>query len=1055
MLGKSFTRHIRREGKRLYTDGDVTLVDATERRIAATVRDEDADEVVIELGENSVRAECDCRFWHHGTPCHHMWGAILAADAELARRTAEARALRKPAGVQKAAPGVSSPETEGSVQPWRALLAPGGTDVAGVRRVPGEFVPSYELHVVSNAVWIKSYKRRVLKSGELGQPTRIGMDTVRNPGLAAGDRSILNLVLGAMLQTEFLRRGYVYNLQDQGFDNFRPDTATLSRVLPELAASGRCALILNGDVLFEALRPGGKAHVAWTPGSQGAGGLTYEARLQVMDREIVLTDVPVFLSTDPIMFVHDGLLHSLTGVGYDWVVSMRRRKGKVRIPKTEMRDLVRTVLGGSLGAAVEIPEAHMPAVRQTSGIVPCLELIMDRVGVGTRVWFDYGGFEVSHDDPRAQVLDIESWTRFERDFNREKELAAAVADLDFGRTGGTASEQTDVWDRLDGLAKRGWVLRGSDKRRIHVGNVGAIRVSSGVDWFDLEGVVDFGGVVVPLPVAVRAHLKGESLVDLGNGETGLLPREWLGRHAQMLALGEKVRGREESLHFHCAHARLLDELLEQCPQQPLDFLELRRRLKSFEGVATIEPPSAFTGTLRPYQHEALGWFDFLASFGFGGILADDMGLGKTVQVLAWLALLRQRETRGPSLVVGPTSLLFNWREEAVRFAPELRVLTYAGPDRADLHALFRDHDLVLTTYGLLRRDADILRRTEWACVILDESQAIKNPDTQTAKAARLLPAAHRLCLTGTPLENRLSELWSQMHFLNPGLLGSRQGFESRFVKPVEQGDAEARELLQGCLKPFLLRRTKGAVARDLPEKQESVVRCEMTPAQAKVYERLHAHYRSEILAAVERQGLERSQIKVLEGLLRLRQAACHPALVGHEGAGSGKLDELGSRIAEVVAEGHKALVFSQFTRFLSHVREKLRELGVAHEYLDGRTPVATREKRVASFQDPDGPPVFCISLKAGGVGLNLTAADYVFILDPWWNPAVEAQAVNRAHRIGQDRTVFAYRLIAQDTIDEKVLALQERKKDIADALLEGAASSVGALTLEDLERLLE
>ena len=405
-------------------------------------------------------------------------------------------------------------------------------------------------------------------------------------------------------------------------------------------------------------------------------------------------------------------------------------------------------------------------------------------------------------------------------------------------------------------------------------------------------------------------------------------------------------------------------------------------------------------------------------------------------------------------MVAPTSLLFNWRDEAARFCPELKVLTYAGLDRAGHVTRFEEYDIVLTTYGLLRRDVETLRETRWRCLILDESQAIKNPDSQTAKAALVLPAERRLCMTGTPLENRLDELWSQMHFLNRNMLGSRASFNTRFGQPVAQGDGAARDLLQRAIRPFVLRRTKEAVAKDLPEKQESVIRCEMTVGQAKVYARLHNHYRSEILAAVDAHGLGRSKIKVLEGLLRLRQAACHPGLVGEEAAGSGKLEELCRSLREVVDEGHKALVFSQFTRFLELIRKRLEAEGVAYEYLDGRTPAKSRETRVATFQNPAGPPVFCISLKAGGVGLNLTAADYVFIMDPWWNPAAEAQAVDRTHRIGQDKKVFAYRLISVDTIDEKVLLLQQNKRDLAELLSQGATSTIGSLTREDLEALL-
>ncbi len=601
-------------------------------------------------------------------------------------------------------------------------------------------------------------------------------------------------------------------------------------------------------------------------------------------------------------------------------------------------------------------------------------------------------------------------------------------------------------------------MRGRDKRKLAAGRTTGLRVSSGQDWFDIEGGVEFGDAIVPLPKAIRAFLRGEKTIELEGGGLGVLPAEWLAKHARALGVGlvDAGRDRNERLRFHSAHALFLDELLDEADAQaaPPDFVELRQRMRDFSGVTPPEPPAGLCGELRPYQREALGWFDFLAAFGFGGVLADDMGLGKTVQALAWLALEKERGSGGPTLVVAPTSLLFNWGDEAARFTPDLRVMTYSGLDRAGLAEHFAEHDLVLTTYGLMRRDVETLRGVSWRCLILDESQAIKNPDSQTAKAARVIKADRRLCMTGTPLENRLDELWSQLHFLNRNMLGSRTSFDARFGKPAAQGVDEARELLQRVIRPFVLRRTKEAVARDLPEKQESVIHCEMTPAQAKVYSRLRDHFRSEILAAVDAHGLERSKIKVLEGLLRLRQAACHPGLVGEAEAGSGKLEELCAAIREVVGEGHKALVFSQFTRFLALIRQRLEAEGVAYEYLDGRTPAKTRAQRVAAFQAQTGPPVFCISLKAGGVGLNLTAADYVFLMDPWWNPAVEAQAVDRTHRIGQDKKVFAYRLISAGTIDEKVVKLQQDKRDLAGILEQGATSTIGSLTREDLEALL-
>ncbi len=404
------------------------------------------------------------------------------------------------------------------------------------------------------------------------------------------------------------------------------------------------------------------------------------------------------------------------------------------------------------------------------------------------------------------------------------------------------------------------------------------------------------------------------------------------------------------------------------------------------------------------------------------------------------------------MIVVPRSLVFNWLQESAKFTPKLRVLDYTGPNRHALRDEFRHHDLIVTTYGTLRSDVVELSDYPFDYAILDEAQAIKNSESQAAKAARLLKARHKLAMSGTPIENHLGELWSIFEFLNPGMLGTASVFK-RNAAGASGADEGARNLLAKALRPFILRRTKQQVVKDLPEKVELTLYCDLEPAQRKLYEDLRTHYRHALLKTEG--AIKGSKIEVLEALLRLRQAACHPALIDpsrNEDA-SAKLDMLLPQLAEVVEEGHKVLVFSQFTSFLALVKQRLDAEGLTYEYLDGRT--RNREERVNNFQTNPKIPIFLISLKAGGLGLNLTAAEYVYLLDPWWNPAVEAQAIDRSHRIGQVNNVFAYRLIAKDTVEQKILDLQQKKRDLADAILNADNRGViQGLTRDDLEFLL-
>jgi SNF2 family DNA or RNA helicase len=535
---------------------------------------------------------------------------------------------------------------------------------------------------------------------------------------------------------------------------------------------------------------------------------------------------------------------------------------------------------------------------------------------------------------------------------------------------------------------------------------------------------------------LRAWRAGESLVPLLDGGWSPLPAEWLARHGHRLVdLLEACDG--ERRVPRCCHPDLvaLSEALER--PSPPELTGLRALAAGFEALAPATLPAALTTTLRPYQERGVAWLAFLRDAGLGALLADDMGLGKTLQALCVI--------RPPALVVTPTSVLHNWLEEIRRHRPDLRAAVFHGTRRE----LDPEADVTLTTYAILRLDSERLAGRAWATVVLDESQNIKNPESQVATAAYRLRGEFRLALTGTPVENRLEELWSQFHFTNPGLLGGRRSFLERYAAPIGAGDLAAAARLRARTRPFVLRRLKSAVARDLPPRTEMVLRSELSPEERELYQAIQLATREEVVRRLEAGG---GVIAALEALLRLRQAACHRALVpGQQATGSSKIDVLLEALDSVAAEGRKALVFSQWTSLLDLTEPHLRAAGIAFTRLDGST--RDRGAVVARFQQESGPPVLLISLKAGGTGLNLTAADHVFLLDPWWNPAVEDQAADRAHRIGQGRPVMIYKLVATDTVEERILVLQARKRQLAEAALgEGAAAA--SLTRDDLLELL-
>ena len=748
-------------------------------------------------------------------------------------------------------------------------------------------------------------------------------------------------------------------------------------------------------------------------------------------------------------------------------IPMLRQTGSLTIPASQVDDLQAEILACNQLPRMELPEEiRFEQVRVTPKPRLMVKPIDSRVAgsdlLAGELSFDYDGTIVGADVPGQSITKKDRRCLILRDKDSERAAAAMLHQLGFrlsahSRYGESILElgARHFPRAASALLAAQWHVE-SDGNLYRRSDSFRMEVKSGIDWFELHGGVKFGESEAPFPALLAAVKRGENMVRLSDGSFGLLPDEWVKKYGMLAGLGDSHDGH---LRFKRSQTGLLDVLLAAQPQATCDatFVRLRDELRNFSKIEPGSAPASFTGTLRAYQSEGLGWFDFLRRFNFGGCLADDMGLGKTVQVLALLDSRRQQappagETRLPSLVVVPRSLVFNWKQEAARFAPELKILDHTGA-RTKGTAHFNDFDTVLTTYGTLRNDALHFKDAQFDYVILDEAQAVKNSSTESAKAVRLLRGQHRLALSGTPIENHMGELWSLFEFINPGMLGSAAVFRACGAGAKEV-DQESRMVLARALKPFILRRTKDQVAKDLPQKLEQTIFCELEPEQRKLYDELKEHYRAALLGRIEKEGLNKSKIQVLEALLRLRQAACHPGLLDKSKVDdpSAKLDMLLPQLTEVLGEGHKALVFSQFTSFLAILRKRLDKDKVPYAYLDGQT--RDRKSCVDQFQNDADCKLFLISLKAGGLGLNLTAAEYVFLLDPWWNPAVEAQAIDRAHRIGQSRQVFAYRLIAKNTVEEKVLALQQTKRDLADAILNADNSLIRNLSREDLELLL-
>ncbi|MFO0692956.1 MAG: SNF2-related protein [Polyangiales bacterium] len=630
----------------------------------------------------------------------------------------------------------------------------------------------------------------------------------------------------------------------------------------------------------------------------------------------------------------------------------------------------------------------------------------------------------------------------------EELVASGDSAIDFW-TRGVAELPAD-WERYvpDDLAK---VLVREERVQPRM------RVASGVDWLSLDMIFGAGGAVVSED-ELRACLEhGRRIVKLSDGSYAPVDPDQVGDILTRMAEIEAGTGSLAKVPMSQAgRVQDLMRVIGEKADVASPVKQLLGKLDDIGEIPSVPKPRSLKANLRPYQKEGFHWLAFIHELASGGVLADDMGLGKTLQTIALLAWARGKDKQKLNLVVAPTSVVPNWAREVEKFAPSLKTVVWQGSDRQSLRAELEDADVMITSYALMRRDEELLAELDFRYVILDEAQHIKNPLSQTARAAKRLKSERRLALTGTPIENRLSEIWSIFDFVAPGLLGSLKQFEDKVARPLERGDAEAAEKLRATIRPFILRRIKEDVVQDLPPKIEQEIIVPLADGQSTLYKQILEQIRKSVMSEVEKQGVQKAQIQILAALTRLRQVACDPRLVKLEGGDfgddeSGKLGALREIVSEAVAGGHRVLVFSQFVEMLTLIRRALEADGVKYEYLDGSTQ--DRQARVDSFNEDTSFNVFLVSLKAGGTGLNLTGADTVVHFDPWWNPAVEDQATDRAHRIGQTKVVTVYRLIARGTVEEKILQLSEKKRELMSTVLTTDGSVLKGLTKQDVNDL--
>jgi non-specific serine/threonine protein kinase len=714
-------------------------------------------------------------------------------------------------------------------------------------------------------------------------------------------------------------------------------------------------------------------------------------------------------------------------------------------------------------------------IRESKCAIPKPKLYLEKSGTGIKfnLKFSYATKEIDYFSPNKEVMSLEKDIIYE--ISRDLEIEESIVDI-LNENAVVLHESLDefvlegdlidfVTTNLPKIIGHGIEVLGEEKlfnfKLVKNKPQMTLNVSSNVDWFNLKGEVSFGKEKVDVREVMEAIFQNKRFIQLSGDKKAVIPKEWVDRLKSYSGFFD-LSGKDMRLSKY--HANLLENISEITSSVDMDkgVMEVISKFKKLKKItpATLSPN--INAKLRDYQKAGHDWLSFLRDAGFNGILADDMGLGKTVQALSILQKIKDEGKKKPFLIVVPTSLVFNWKNEIKKFTPDMSYYLHHGLNRVNgktkrnkekFNEILNEKDIIITTYGTLRNDLEMFKETEFEYIILDEAHVIKNPLSISAKTVCDLRGKNKLILSGTPIQNNLTEIWSLFNFLNPGYLGNYDFFRENFVMPVERNqDTKAGESLRKLIAPFILRRSKEMIASELPAKTETVLCVSQTPREKEIYNNWKAYYKNEINTIIKEKGVGKSKMKILEGLTKLRQICLHPKMIDSKYEGSSaKFDLLMMEIEKLMSEGHKVLIFSSFVKMLTIVKGEFEDRGLKYSYLDGKTK--DRETVVSDFQKSEKAQSFLISIKAGGLGLNLTGADYVFIIDPWWNPAVEMQAMDRAHRLGQKKKVFVYKLIAKDTIEEKILELQKSKKKLVKDLIVEEKSLLKDINTKDLEEI--
>lgn len=1096
LFKNAFSSLIRLKGEKYFLSHLVEIVFSNKTLVQFEIQGSQLYQVEFEFlpQELKIMTSCSCSHFEEGFFCKHIWAAILKSDQEKLfeeignipnieidqkridlSQTDAFEEVNPPFTWQEISKNTVIPMTLEKNEPWKEMLIKTqtknydlfqGSPQIGSRSKVGHYAIDFENSLLRKKITIKFFAQEKIRNDFSGSIKPIDL---KQEHIALFSDVVDQEILWSLLGKTELHSNY-------------NSMTTAMGVTSSVIADGKYAEIIlkqigNADKLYfceknrhqQNLSADGaktrydlikikyhdepwnfilnlkKIESSYFLTASFAAGNTIDSFTTEKKKRYLSEVLGV---VNQFVFFSDSVVRSNIITHLNWYELFKKVKN-IEIPEVELNQFLEFYFSNPLAPTLDLPDdinfkekiVERPLVRLSFSRSKNSSLLH------STLLFIYDETLVPFGKDSPVLYNIQKREKINRNFEFESDAYHKFLSLD-PTIDGDFNEKT-ILTTIEKAFSFGWEVI-AHERKVSVGRNFNLKISSQMDWFDLQGNFNFGNLDVSLPRLLKNVKSGQRLILFEDGSYGVLPENWM---ARFKSLSEMAPSNDEKIRLNKVQALYLGANLSSDDNFKADkkFNDILEIITELNNLKPRDPDEHFHGKLRSYQKEGLSWLSLISKHHVGGILADDMGLGKTIQVLALFSkeVLKNKEKK-PSLIVAPKSLIFNWMKESEKFTPDLTILNYTGNSRKDLFSKIQSYNVILTTYQTLRSDIEQLKSIDFDFFILDEAQYIKNATSQAAIACRLIKANKKLALTGTPVENSVSDLFSILTIVSPGLISTIQ--MNRWIKEREIGSFK---FLAKSLRPFILRRTKEQVLKDLPEKSEQILYCELSAIEKKKYDELKAFYWNSISGKIKDQGLAKSKFEVLEALLRLRQAACHQGLLDEQikEQSSTKFDLLLEQINSVINDGHKALIFSQFTSLLGLLKHQLEKRNISFEYLDGKT--INRQERIENFQNNVETKIFLLSLKAGGVGLNLTSADYVFILDPWWNPAAEAQAIDRTHRIGQTKKVFAYKIITKDTVEEKILELQKSKKELAKNLISDEENIIKSLKMEDLATLFQ